>query len=134
MGLLGKVYAADLLKQHVLVFSTDVDKVSLNLGTPEQEDIDRMTRAECRRYLDEQGFLDIETPMLTKATMVDGRSEVGIMPTGVGLGVIDEAPPVAGGDQRSIAHSLSNLGNIQADRGRFSEALNCHQEALELRL
>ena len=39
-----------------LVFSTDVDKVSLNLGTPEQVDIDRMTAAECRRYLDEGHF------------------------------------------------------------------------------
>jgi carbamate kinase len=40
----------------VLVFSTDVDKVALNLGTPEQTDIDRMTAAECRRYLEEGHF------------------------------------------------------------------------------
>jgi carbamate kinase len=39
------------LGANVLVFSTDVDKVALNLGTPEQTDIDRMTRAECREYL-----------------------------------------------------------------------------------
>ncbi|MDJ0748176.1 MAG: carbamate kinase [Woeseiaceae bacterium] len=44
------------LGANVLVFSTDVDKVALNLGTPEQTDIDRMTRAECRRYLDEGHF------------------------------------------------------------------------------
>jgi len=31
-------------------------------------------------------------PMLTKATMVDGHPEVGIMPTGQGVGVIDELP------------------------------------------
>ena len=31
-------------------------------------------------------------PMLTKATMVDGNTEIGIMPTGVGLGVITSAP------------------------------------------
>ncbi len=44
------------LGANVLVFSTDVDKVALNLGTPEQIDIDRMTAAECRRYLDEGHF------------------------------------------------------------------------------
>jgi carbamate kinase len=44
------------LGANMLVFSTDVDKVSLNLGTPEQVDIDRMTVAECRGYLDEGHF------------------------------------------------------------------------------
>ncbi len=44
------------LGAHVLVFSTDVDKVALNLDTPEQTDIDRMTVAECRRYLEEGHF------------------------------------------------------------------------------
>jgi NAD(P)H-dependent flavin oxidoreductase YrpB (nitropropane dioxygenase family) len=32
--------------------------------------------------------------MLTKAAMVDGRPEVGILPTGQGVGVIDELPTV----------------------------------------
>ncbi len=44
------------LGANVLIFSTDVDKVALNLGTPEQTDIDRMSVAECRRYLDEGHF------------------------------------------------------------------------------
>ena len=39
-----------------LIFSTDVDKAALNFGTPEQQDIDRMTADECRRYLDEGHF------------------------------------------------------------------------------
>ena len=34
-------------------------------------------------------------PMMIKATMVDGRPEVGILPTGQGVGVIDELPTVA---------------------------------------
>ena len=34
-------------------------------------------------------------PMLTKATMVDGRLETGILPTGQGVGAIDELPSVA---------------------------------------
>ncbi len=34
-------------------------------------------------------------PMLIKASMVDGKPEVGILPTGQGIGVIDELPTVA---------------------------------------
>ncbi|MDJ0709475.1 MAG: carbamate kinase [Woeseiaceae bacterium] len=44
------------LGANLLVFSTDVDKVALNLGTAEQKDIDRMNVAECRRYLEEGHF------------------------------------------------------------------------------
>ena len=40
----------------VLIFSTDVDKVALNFGAANQIDIDRMTAAECRQYLDEGHF------------------------------------------------------------------------------
>lgn len=40
----------------IFIISTDVDKVALNFGTPEQVDIDRMNIAECRRYLDEGHF------------------------------------------------------------------------------
>ncbi|MDH3490724.1 MAG: carbamate kinase [Gammaproteobacteria bacterium] len=40
----------------VFVISTDVDKVALNFGTPEQVDIDHMNVAECRRYLEEGHF------------------------------------------------------------------------------
>jgi len=34
-------------------------------------------------------------PMLIKASLVDGQPEVGILPTGQGIGVIDELPTVA---------------------------------------
>lgn len=40
----------------VLIESTSVDKVALNFGTPQQVEIDRMTSAECRRYLGEGHF------------------------------------------------------------------------------
>ena len=40
----------------VLVFSTDVDKVSLHHGTPDEVELDNMTAAECRRYLAEGHF------------------------------------------------------------------------------
>ena len=42
-----------------------------------------------------QVALAANAPMLTKATMVEGNHDIGIMPTGVGLGVIESAPPVA---------------------------------------
>ncbi len=38
------------------IISTDVDKVALNFGTPQQIDIDRMNAAECRRYLEQGHF------------------------------------------------------------------------------
>jgi len=40
----------------VLIFTTDVDKVALNFGTPEQIEIERMSTSECRGYLDEGHF------------------------------------------------------------------------------
>ena len=40
----------------VLIFSTSVDKVALNFGTPEQLEIDHMTASECRRYLEAGHF------------------------------------------------------------------------------
>lgn len=40
----------------VFIISTDVDKVALNFGTGKQVDIDRMSAAECRQYLEEGHF------------------------------------------------------------------------------
>ena len=39
--------------------------------------------------------LAANAPMLIKATMVDGKPEVGILPTGQVVGVVDELPTVA---------------------------------------
>ena len=39
-----------------LIISTDVDRVALNFGTPEQADIDYMNATECRRYLEAGHF------------------------------------------------------------------------------
>jgi len=47
---------AQCLGAKVLVFSTDVDKVALNFGTREQTEIERVTAAECLKYLDEGHF------------------------------------------------------------------------------
>jgi carbamate kinase len=40
----------------VLIESTSVDKVALNFGKPGQLDLDHMTIADCRRYLDDGHF------------------------------------------------------------------------------
>ena len=64
------------LEANVLVFSTDVDKVSLNLGTPEQTDIDRMTAAECRRYLDDGHFATGSMRPKIEAALADNYSAV----------------------------------------------------------
>ncbi|MDH3902250.1 MAG: carbamate kinase [Xanthomonadales bacterium] len=47
---------ASELGASVLIKSTSVDKVALNFGTPQQQDIDHMTASECRRYLDQGHF------------------------------------------------------------------------------
>ena len=47
---------ASELGASVLIESTSVDKVALNFGTPQQVEIDQMTAAECRRYLDQGHF------------------------------------------------------------------------------
>jgi NAD(P)H-dependent flavin oxidoreductase YrpB (nitropropane dioxygenase family) len=52
-------------------------------------------------------------PMLIKATMVDGRPEVGILPTGQGIGTIDDLPTVAELIARIVdeaEQTLSRLG------------------------
>ena len=47
---------AKSLGAQVLIFSTDVDRVALNFGTPEEVVIDSMNASECRKYLDEGHF------------------------------------------------------------------------------
>ena len=44
------------LKADVLVISTAVEKVSINYKKPNQKDLDTMTLAECKKYLEEGHF------------------------------------------------------------------------------
>ena len=53
-------------------------------------------------------------PMLTKASMVDGRVEAGILPTGQIAGVIDEIPTVAELLQRIMAEAEATLERLGA--------------------
>jgi NAD(P)H-dependent flavin oxidoreductase YrpB (nitropropane dioxygenase family) len=51
-------------------------------------------------------------PMLIKASMVDGKPEVGILPTGQGIGVIDELPTVAELIDRIMAEADAVLTSL----------------------
>jgi NAD(P)H-dependent flavin oxidoreductase YrpB (nitropropane dioxygenase family) len=53
-------------------------------------------------------------PMLTKAAMVDGHPEVGILPTGQVVGEIDELPTVDELVQRIIAEATETLERLSA--------------------
>jgi len=51
-------------------------------------------------------------PMLTKASLVDGRLDTGILPTGQVVGVIDELPTVEALIQRIMAEAESTLSRL----------------------
>lgn len=56
--------------------------------------------------------LGANAPMLTRATMVDGKHEVGIMPTGVGVGAIDSDPTVAEIIRSIVAEASTVLARL----------------------
>jgi NAD(P)H-dependent flavin oxidoreductase YrpB (nitropropane dioxygenase family) len=59
-----------------------------------------------------QVALAANAPMLTKATMVDGDVDVGILPTGQVVGVIDELPTVAELVTRIVAEAEAALERL----------------------
>jgi NAD(P)H-dependent flavin oxidoreductase YrpB (nitropropane dioxygenase family) len=56
--------------------------------------------------------LAANAPMLTKATMVDGHPEVGILPTGQGVGAIDELPTCQELIDRVVAQATAALDRV----------------------
>ena len=60
-----------------------------------------------------QVAMGANAPMLTKATMVDGHLETGILPTGQGVGVIDELPTVADLVTRIIDEAEQTLTRLE---------------------
>jgi NAD(P)H-dependent flavin oxidoreductase YrpB (nitropropane dioxygenase family) len=52
-------------------------------------------------------------PMLIKASMVDGRPEVGILPTGQGVGVIDDLPSAADVIDRVMTEAAETLKRLR---------------------
>jgi NAD(P)H-dependent flavin oxidoreductase YrpB (nitropropane dioxygenase family) len=61
-----------------------------------------------------QMIMAANAPMLTKATMVDGHLETGILPTGMGVGVIDELPTVAELIDRIVQEAEDTLQRLGA--------------------
>jgi NAD(P)H-dependent flavin oxidoreductase YrpB (nitropropane dioxygenase family) len=61
-----------------------------------------------------QVALAANAPMLTKASMVDGHDEVGILPTGQVVGVIDELPSVAELVSRIVHEAEQTLKRLGA--------------------
>jgi NAD(P)H-dependent flavin oxidoreductase YrpB (nitropropane dioxygenase family) len=61
-----------------------------------------------------QMVMAANAPMLTKASMVDGHLETGILPTGMGVGVIDELPTVAELIARVVDEAESVLKGLEA--------------------
>jgi NAD(P)H-dependent flavin oxidoreductase YrpB (nitropropane dioxygenase family) len=51
-------------------------------------------------------------PMMTKAALVDGHPEVGILPTGQVVGVIDELPTVAELMGRIVTEANATLARL----------------------
>ena len=64
-----------------------------------------------------QVIMAANAPMMTKAGLVDGRTEVGVLPTGQVVGVIEELPSVAELVGAIIAEANSTLGRLDGRAG-----------------
>lgn len=61
-----------------------------------------------------QVLMAANAPMLTKASLVDGRVETGILPTGQVVGVLDELPTVQALIDRIMAEAVATLARLAA--------------------
>lgn len=57
-------------------------------------------------------------PMMTRASMVEGRTEAGILPTGQVVGLIDELPTVATLVERIVHEAEATLDGLRGAKGR----------------
>jgi NAD(P)H-dependent flavin oxidoreductase YrpB (nitropropane dioxygenase family) len=55
---------------------------------------------------------------MTKASMVDGRADVGILPTGQVVGVIDELPAVSELLERIMSQARATLESLTVAKGK----------------
>lgn len=62
-----------------------------------------------------QTVMAANSPMLTKASLVDGRIESGIMPTGQAVGLIDDLPTCAELIERIMAEAEATLARLGAN-------------------
>ena len=68
-----------------------------------------------------QVVMAANAPLLTKAALVDGYPEVGILPTGMGLGVIDSPKTCEEIVSEMVTHAAARLSDA-ADVARLSDA------------
>jgi NAD(P)H-dependent flavin oxidoreductase YrpB (nitropropane dioxygenase family) len=61
-----------------------------------------------------QVVMAANAPVMTKAALVDGRTDVGVLPTGQVTGMIDELPSVAELIARVITEANATLGRLSA--------------------
>ncbi len=64
-----------------------------------------------------QVIMAANAPMMTKAGLVDGRTDVGVLPTGQVVGVIEELPTVAELVGAIVAEANSTLGRLEGRAG-----------------
>jgi NAD(P)H-dependent flavin oxidoreductase YrpB (nitropropane dioxygenase family) len=69
-----------------------------------------------------QMIMAANAPMLTRASMVEGRSDVGILPTGQVTGLIDDLPTVAELIARIVGEAEAALARVQHDVGAGAPA------------
>ncbi len=61
-----------------------------------------------------QVVMAANAPMMTKAALVDGRTDVGVLPTGQVVGEIDELPTVADLIGRIVTEATAVLDRLGA--------------------
>jgi NAD(P)H-dependent flavin oxidoreductase YrpB (nitropropane dioxygenase family) len=59
-----------------------------------------------------QVLMAANAPMMTKAALVDGRTDVGILPTGQVVGIIEELPTVGELVSRVVAEANETLERL----------------------
>jgi NAD(P)H-dependent flavin oxidoreductase YrpB (nitropropane dioxygenase family) len=64
-----------------------------------------------------QVVMAANAPMMTKAGLVDGRTDVGVLPTGQVVGVIEELPTVAELVGAIVAEANATLGRLDGRPG-----------------
>jgi NAD(P)H-dependent flavin oxidoreductase YrpB (nitropropane dioxygenase family) len=65
-----------------------------------------------------QLLMAANAPMLTRASLVDGRLDSGVLPTGQVTGLIDELPSVAQLLERIVSQAEQTLARLQPPQER----------------
>jgi NAD(P)H-dependent flavin oxidoreductase YrpB (nitropropane dioxygenase family) len=65
-----------------------------------------------------QLLMAANAPMLTRASLVEGRTESGVLPTGQVVGLIDELPSVAQLIERIVSQAESALSRLRCEKGQ----------------